>query len=120
MKGDSIMRKAIIAAGLAAALARTSIVSSAAAADHPDYWHGKSSWSKGPHHWPRHYQPHYAYPAYPAPYYGYQRPYYGSYGYGYGYGYGYNYDPGPAIVAGAIFGMIGTALATRHHHYRRH
>ncbi len=63
------MRKSIIAAGLATALAATSFAGSASAA--PYYWH------RDHHH--RH------------------------------------YDPGPAIVAGAIFGMMGAALANSYH-----
>ncbi len=62
------MKKSIIAAGLATALAATSFAGNAMA--DPYYWH---------HHHHR------------------------------------DYDPGPAIVAGTIFGMIGAALANSYH-----
>ena len=107
------MKKSIIAAGLATVLAATSFAGSAmAGGPGPYYWYGNGPnyWS-GSHHW---------YMYHPRPVYGYyhysHRPNYYPYYPGY---YGYSYDPGPAIVAGAIFGMIGAALAHQGH-YRHH
>ena len=104
------MRKAIIATGLATALAATSFAGSAMAGPHYGYRGTAYFWSSGPHHRRHDYRPYYVYHRH-------YRPYYGGY-------YGYGYDPGPAIIAGAIFGMIGTALAHQgyhvsHHHRRR-
>jgi hypothetical protein len=78
--------KRLLASILAAAVALTALAGAADAK--PKYW--KKNWNK--HH------PHMVYHA-PRPHFGYYypRPYY--------------YDPGPAIVAGTIFGVIGALAA---------
>jgi hypothetical protein len=100
------MRKAILATGLAAALATTSFAGTAMANGvSVNVWVGGGPYySSGP------YYPYYVHRYHQRHYYDYQRPYYPGY-------YGYYYDPGPAIVAGAIFGAIGGALVHRRYHH---